>query len=273
MIDEGELAACPAKSEWPARANAPFLQPASCVQTVVLLGLRPAVQLAASAPEGWPQRACTCLFAHCALACLLVHRHCGRCGQQGLPTFHTVHWPSFNPPPPPSTHTRTSAHHHHTPPPLAGIVDKAADLDVSMVMGMGFPAYRGGLIFWADLVGAGACCVLRYAALRCAVRSLLLACQWGQWLAPRALCVFFFGRGGGRWHSLFGRRSGRVRHCASGSSKEAGVGWDEVCVCVGGAAGCMPRNMGGVGVGCARELPPCAASPGRLSSAWGSQAS
>lgn len=24
-----------------------------------------------------------------------------------------------------------------------------------MVMGMGFPAYRGGLIFWADLVGAG----------------------------------------------------------------------------------------------------------------------
>lgn len=25
-----------------------------------------------------------------------------------------------------------------------------------MVMGMGFPAYRGGLIFWADLVGAGA---------------------------------------------------------------------------------------------------------------------
>lgn len=38
----------------------------------------------------------------------------------------------------------------------AGIVDKAADLDVAMVMGMGFPAYRGGLIFWADLVGAGA---------------------------------------------------------------------------------------------------------------------
>ena len=37
----------------------------------------------------------------------------------------------------------------------AGIVDKAADLDVAMVMGMGFPAFRGGLIFWADLVGAG----------------------------------------------------------------------------------------------------------------------
>lgn len=41
-------------------------------------------------------------------------------------------------------------------PVCAGIVDKAADLDVAMVMGMGFPAYRGGLIFWADLVGAGA---------------------------------------------------------------------------------------------------------------------
>jgi hypothetical protein len=41
-------------------------------------------------------------------------------------------------------------------PVLAGIVDKAADLDVAMVMGMGFPAFRGGLIFWADLVGAGA---------------------------------------------------------------------------------------------------------------------
>lgn len=27
-----------------------------------------------------------------------------------------------------------------------------------MVMGMGFPAYRGGLIFWADLVGAGGVC-------------------------------------------------------------------------------------------------------------------
>lgn len=25
-----------------------------------------------------------------------------------------------------------------------------------MVMGMGFPAFRGGLIFWADLAGAGA---------------------------------------------------------------------------------------------------------------------
>lgn len=37
---------------------------------------------------------------------------------------------------------------------LAGIVDKAADLDVATVMSMGFPPYRGGLIFWADLIGA-----------------------------------------------------------------------------------------------------------------------
>ncbi|KAG2441459.1 hypothetical protein HXX76_003081 [Chlamydomonas incerta] len=35
-----------------------------------------------------------------------------------------------------------------------GIVDKAADLDVASVMAMGFPPVRGGLIFWADLVGA-----------------------------------------------------------------------------------------------------------------------
>ena len=33
-------------------------------------------------------------------------------------------------------------------------MDKPADLDVATVMSMGFPAYRGGLIFWADLVGA-----------------------------------------------------------------------------------------------------------------------
>ncbi|EFN52227.1 hypothetical protein CHLNCDRAFT_59763 [Chlorella variabilis] len=39
-----------------------------------------------------------------------------------------------------------------------GIVDKPADLDVAMVMGMGFPAFRGGLIFWADLVGADYIC-------------------------------------------------------------------------------------------------------------------
>ena len=35
-----------------------------------------------------------------------------------------------------------------------GIVDKPEDLDVATVMSMGFPATKGGLIFWADLVGA-----------------------------------------------------------------------------------------------------------------------
>lgn len=35
-----------------------------------------------------------------------------------------------------------------------GIVDKPADLDIASVMSMGFPAPRGGLIFWADLLGA-----------------------------------------------------------------------------------------------------------------------
>lgn len=34
------------------------------------------------------------------------------------------------------------------------IVSKASDLDIACVMGMGFPPYRGGLIFWADLIGA-----------------------------------------------------------------------------------------------------------------------
>ncbi|KAL6526496.1 Peroxisomal fatty acid beta-oxidation multifunctional protein mfp2 [Orobanche gracilis] len=35
-----------------------------------------------------------------------------------------------------------------------GIVVKAADLDVSAVMGMGFPPYRGGIMFWADSLGS-----------------------------------------------------------------------------------------------------------------------
>ncbi|KAH9320634.1 hypothetical protein KI387_015273, partial [Taxus chinensis] len=35
-----------------------------------------------------------------------------------------------------------------------GIAVKASDLDVSSVLGFGFPAYRGGLMFWADNVGA-----------------------------------------------------------------------------------------------------------------------
>ncbi|KAL1334836.1 hypothetical protein HN51_063788 [Arachis hypogaea] len=35
-----------------------------------------------------------------------------------------------------------------------GIAVKAADLDISAVMGMGFPPYRGGLMFWADSLGS-----------------------------------------------------------------------------------------------------------------------
>lgn len=42
-----------------------------------------------------------------------------------------------------------------TPHLSAGIVDKPADLDVATVMSMGFPAYRGGVVFYGDIVGAG----------------------------------------------------------------------------------------------------------------------
>ncbi|KAG4378378.1 hypothetical protein GLYMA_17G027700v4 [Glycine max] len=35
-----------------------------------------------------------------------------------------------------------------------GIAVKAADLDISAIMGMGFPPYRGGIIFWADSLGS-----------------------------------------------------------------------------------------------------------------------
>ncbi|XP_057957697.1 glyoxysomal fatty acid beta-oxidation multifunctional protein MFP-a [Malania oleifera] len=35
-----------------------------------------------------------------------------------------------------------------------GIAVKAADLDIAAVMGMGFPPYRGGIIFWADSLGS-----------------------------------------------------------------------------------------------------------------------
>ncbi|XWS53595.1 hypothetical protein CRYUN_Cryun10bG0014800 [Craigia yunnanensis] len=35
-----------------------------------------------------------------------------------------------------------------------GIVVKAADLDIAAVMGMGFPPYRGGIMFWADSLGS-----------------------------------------------------------------------------------------------------------------------
>ena len=35
-----------------------------------------------------------------------------------------------------------------------GIAIRASDIDVACVMGMGFPAYRGGLMKWADTLGA-----------------------------------------------------------------------------------------------------------------------
>ncbi|CAA3033421.1 peroxisomal fatty acid beta-oxidation multifunctional AIM1 [Olea europaea subsp. europaea] len=35
-----------------------------------------------------------------------------------------------------------------------GIVIRASDLDVASVLGMSFPSYRGGIIFWADSIGA-----------------------------------------------------------------------------------------------------------------------
>ncbi|KAF3621354.1 Peroxisomal fatty acid beta-oxidation multifunctional protein AIM1, partial [Capsicum annuum] len=36
-----------------------------------------------------------------------------------------------------------------------GIVVRASDLDVASVLVMSFPSYRGGIVFWADTVGAG----------------------------------------------------------------------------------------------------------------------
>ena len=39
-----------------------------------------------------------------------------------------------------------------------GIVEKPSDLDIASILGMGFPPYRGGLIFWADLIGARYIC-------------------------------------------------------------------------------------------------------------------
>ncbi|KAK6944960.1 3-hydroxyacyl-CoA dehydrogenase, C-terminal [Dillenia turbinata] len=34
-----------------------------------------------------------------------------------------------------------------------GVVIRAADLDIASVLGMSFPSYRGGIVFWADMVG------------------------------------------------------------------------------------------------------------------------
>lgn len=39
-----------------------------------------------------------------------------------------------------------------------GIAVKAADLDIAAVMGMGFPPYRGGIVFWADSLGSKHIC-------------------------------------------------------------------------------------------------------------------
>ncbi|KAJ4954723.1 hypothetical protein NE237_011506 [Protea cynaroides] len=39
-----------------------------------------------------------------------------------------------------------------------GIAVKASDLDIAAVMGMGFPPYRGGIIFWADSLGSKYIC-------------------------------------------------------------------------------------------------------------------
>ena len=36
-----------------------------------------------------------------------------------------------------------------------GVVVRASDLDIASVLGMGFPNYRGGLMFWADTIGSG----------------------------------------------------------------------------------------------------------------------
>ncbi|KAJ8466195.1 hypothetical protein OPV22_028747 [Ensete ventricosum] len=39
-----------------------------------------------------------------------------------------------------------------------GIAVKASDLDIASIMGMGFPPYRGGIMFWADSLGANYIC-------------------------------------------------------------------------------------------------------------------
>ena len=35
-----------------------------------------------------------------------------------------------------------------------GIVADARDIDLALILGIGFPPHRGGLFFWADSVGA-----------------------------------------------------------------------------------------------------------------------
>ena len=35
-----------------------------------------------------------------------------------------------------------------------GVVVRAGDLDTAAILGMGFPAFRGGVVHWADQIGA-----------------------------------------------------------------------------------------------------------------------
>ncbi|RZC50180.1 hypothetical protein C5167_018606 [Papaver somniferum] len=67
-----------------------------------------------------------------------------------------------------------------------GIVVKASDLDIAAVSGMGFPSYRGGIVFWADSLGSKYICsrgsVVRalgfmVAASSCTLAVARLACE------------------------------------------------------------------------------------------------
>jgi 3-hydroxyacyl-CoA dehydrogenase len=37
-----------------------------------------------------------------------------------------------------------------------GVAAGPRDVDLALIYGIGFPPFRGGLLFWADRVGAGA---------------------------------------------------------------------------------------------------------------------
>jgi len=39
-----------------------------------------------------------------------------------------------------------------------GVAVKASDLDIASVLGMDFPVYRGGIIFWANSIGSTYIC-------------------------------------------------------------------------------------------------------------------
>jgi len=36
----------------------------------------------------------------------------------------------------------------------AGVVEDAWNVDLGLILGIGFPPFRGGLLFWADTLGA-----------------------------------------------------------------------------------------------------------------------